>query len=75
MTSAATTKRIDRSPGAGAALGTKSSQKTLIGAYYMLTILTGAFILFFHGRLALAADLVASAVYLAVTAFFLDVPL
>lgn len=41
-------------------------------SYYLLTILTGAFLLFFHGRLAFAADLVASVCYLAVTALFYD---
>ena len=41
-------------------------------SYYLLTILTGAFLLFFHGRLAFAADLIASVCYLAVTALFYD---
>jgi len=36
--------------------------------YYLLTVLTGAFILFFHGRFALTADLVVSAFYLNLTA-------
>jgi len=40
-----------------------------IGAYYLLTIMTGAFVLLFHGRLALAADLVVAVCYLAITAF------
>ena len=39
-----------------------------IGAYYLLTISTGAFILFFHGRLAFEVDLVVGVLYLAVTA-------
>jgi hypothetical protein len=39
-----------------------------IGAYYLLTISTGAFVLFFHGRLAFAVDLVVGVSYLAVTA-------
>ncbi len=41
-------------------------------SYYFLTILTGAFLLFFHGRLAFTADLSASVCYLAVTALFYD---
>lgn len=41
----------------------------LIGAYYLLTILTGAFVLLFHGRLAVVADLVVGMVYLLATAF------
>jgi hypothetical protein len=44
----------------------------MVGVYYLLTILTGAFVLFFHGRLAFAADLIVSAFYIAVTAFFYD---
>lgn len=43
-------------------------QAKLVGVYYLITILTGAFILFFHGRLAFAADIVAAAFYLGVTA-------
>ena len=43
-----------------------------VASYYLLTILTGAFLLFFHGRLAFAADLIASVCYLAVTALFYD---
>jgi hypothetical protein len=41
-----------------------------VGIYYLLTILTGAFVLFFHGRLAFVADLIASVFYLSVTALF-----
>jgi len=40
-----------------------------IGAYYLLTISTGAFVLLFHGKLAFAVDLVVAVFYLAVTAF------
>lgn len=40
-----------------------------VGLYYLLTILTGAFVLFFHGRFAFAADLLAGIFYLVVTAF------
>ncbi len=71
MNSAAVTKRIDQAPRASTAVsGNRSSRSTLVGAYYVLTILAGAFLLFFHGRLAFAADVIASAVYLAVTALF-----
>jgi len=40
-----------------------------VGAYYLLTIATGAFILYFHGRMAFLADLLVGISYLAVTAF------
>jgi len=39
-----------------------------VGVYYLLTVLTGAFILLFHGRFALTADLIVSALYLNMTA-------
>jgi len=42
--------------------------KSVVG-YYVLTILTGAFVLFFHGRSAFVVDLVAGVFYLVVTAF------
>lgn len=42
----------------------------VVAVYYLLTILTGVFVLFFHGHLALAADLVVAGFYLAVTALF-----
>lgn len=40
-----------------------------VGAYYLLTIVTGAFVLLFHGRLAFAVDIVVGIFYLVVTAF------
>ncbi|HKV77358.1 MAG TPA: hypothetical protein VJP02_04425 [Candidatus Sulfotelmatobacter sp.] len=40
-----------------------------IGGYYLLTILTGAFVLFFHGSFSFAVDLLVGVFYLAVTAF------
>ena len=40
---------------------------TFVLSYYLLTILTGIVILFMHGRLAFAADLLAAAFYLAMT--------
>ena len=43
-----------------------------VGAYYLLTILVGAFVLFFHGKLALTADLIATAFYIAITILFYD---
>ena len=39
-----------------------------VTVYYLLTIMAGAFILFFHGRLAFAADLLVGIFYLLVTA-------
>ena len=41
----------------------------IVGAYYLLTILTGAFVLVFQGRLAFAADVLVGVFYLVVTAF------
>ena len=41
----------------------------LIAAYYLLTVMTGAFLVLFHGRLAFAADLVVGVFYLLATAF------
>ena len=61
MSSAQISKRI---PEATARVGSR-----FIGAYYLLTIVTGAFVLFFHGRTALVADLVVAVLYLAATAF------
>jgi len=46
---------------------------SIVGAYYLLTILTGAFVLVFHGRLAFAADLLVGVFYLVVTAFLYGV--
>lgn len=43
-----------------------------VALYYLLTILMGAFILFFHGRVALTADIIATICYLALTALFYD---
>lgn len=50
----------------------RSSSK-LVGAYYLLTILTGAFVLLIHGRLAFAADLLVGVFYLVATAFLYGV--
>jgi len=49
-----------------------NSNGRFVALYYVLTIALGAFVLLFHGRLAFAADLVAVAFYLAMTAFFYD---
>jgi hypothetical protein len=42
-------------------------QSVFLGLYYLLTLVTGVFLVFFHGRLAFALDLVASALYISVT--------
>ena len=52
--------------------GSPHDHAAFVGFYYLLTILTGAFVLFFRGRLAFAADLIASAFYIAVTALFYE---
>ena len=49
-----------------------SPTSKLVSVYYAVTIALGAFVLFFHGRLAFAADLIAAVFYLAVTAAFYD---
>jgi len=60
MTTAVFTKRlVETSP---------RLRNKVVAAYYLFTVLTGAFVLFFHGRLAWAADLVVAVFYLAVTA-------
>lgn len=41
-----------------------------VGAYYLLTLVVCAVLLFFHGRLAFAADLITAVFYIAVTALF-----
>jgi hypothetical protein len=38
-----------------------------VAAYYLLTILTGTFVLFFHSGRALAADLILGGFYLSLT--------
>jgi hypothetical protein len=38
-----------------------------VGVYYVLTILTGAFILFFRGRLVFVADVIVTVFYIAAT--------
>lgn len=44
----------------------------LTAAFYVLTILLGGIVLFVHGRMALAIDLIATACYIALTALFYD---
>jgi hypothetical protein len=41
-----------------------------VGVYYLLTALASAFVLFFHGKRALAVDLDATIFYIAATALF-----
>ena len=41
----------------------------IVAAYYLLTIVTGIFVLFFHGKAAFAVDLMVGVFYLVVTAF------
>jgi DMSO reductase anchor subunit len=44
----------------------------ITAAFYLLTMLMGGLVLFVHGRLALAVDLIATVCYAAVTALFYD---
>ncbi len=61
MSTAALTKQVsDSKPRVGS---------RIIGAYYLLTILTGAFVLVFNGRMAFTVDLLVGVFYLVVTAF------
>lgn len=50
-------------------VGRSQLRARFVGTYYLLTIATGSFILFFHGRMAFAADLLVAIAYLAITAF------
>ena len=43
-----------------------------VAGYYLLTILTSVFILFFHGRVPFVADLVAAGFYLLATILLYD---
>ena len=43
-----------------------------VAIYYLLTIFTGAFLLFFPGKAGFAADVIASACYIGVTAVFYE---
>jgi len=44
----------------------------LVAVYYVVTIALGSLVLLFHGKLALAVDLIAVVFYLAVTALFYE---
>lgn len=64
MSTAITTKRVaEASPRFKAAI---------TGVFYLVTILTGAVVLFAHSRLGLVFDLIACACYIAVTALFYE---
>jgi len=64
MTTTETTRRI--------AVAAPRHRGKLIGAYYLLTILTGLFVLFYPGKLAFAADLIATVFYVAMTVLFYE---
>jgi hypothetical protein len=49
-------------------LESRNLRTKFVVAYYVLTIFTGAFLLFFHGRMALVVDFIVSVFYVAVTA-------
>ena len=42
----------------------------IVGGYYLMTILAGVLVLFFQGTLALAADLIVTVIFIAVTIVF-----
>ena len=44
----------------------------ITGVFYLVTILTGAIVLFAHGRLGLVFDLIACVWYIAVTVLFYE---
>lgn len=51
----------------------KSRRRTkFVAIYYLLTILTGAFLLFFHSKAGFATDLIASVGYIGVTVVFYE---
>ena len=60
MSTSEITKRITE--------GSPHHMTRIVALYYVLTIVTGTFVLFFHGRSAFAADFVAIVFYLALTA-------
>jgi hypothetical protein len=45
-------------------------QARIAAVFYLVTILMGGVVLFVQGRLSLVVDLIATACYIAVTAFF-----
>ncbi len=61
------TNMIERIAEAAPRLRTK-----FVAGYYLLTIVTSVFILFFHGRVPFVLDLVAAGFYLLVTALLYD---
>ena len=61
------TNIIDRIAEAAPRMRTK-----FVAGYYLLTILTSVFILFLHGSVPFAADLVAAGFYLVATALLYD---
>lgn len=48
-------------------------RSSFVALYYLITILMGAFVLLFHGRAAVTADVIATVFYLALTVLFYDV--
>ena len=46
------------------------SQSKVVIAYYLLSVATGVFFFFVHGRWGFAGDLVAAVIYLTATALF-----
>jgi hypothetical protein len=49
-------------------LSSPNLRTRFVAAYYVLTIFTGAFLLFFHGSIAILVDFIVSVFYVAVTA-------
>ena len=47
-------------------------RRKFVAIYYLLTILTGALLLLFHGTAAFMTDLIASLCYIGVTAVFYE---
>lgn len=61
MNTAALTKQISESK--------PRVNSKFVGAYYLLTISIGVFVLFFRGGWAFAVDVLVGVLYLAITAF------
>ncbi len=52
--------------------GSPRLKAAMTGVFYLFTIIAAGIVLFVHGRLTFAVDLIAALCYLAVTALFYD---
>jgi hypothetical protein len=47
-------------------------KSAITGVFYLVTIVMGGVVFFLHGRMGMALDVIATTVYIAVTALFYD---